>query len=275
MTTPTFTAVEMAKGADWGQVVANGGPPCFHADGNRFCLRAQRWGGHEHNSAHAFVSLAELLQQLTDERDAERTRGRMLSVCCEVAESALAASSTRETALQQEVERLRAEVYKWEGREGAVCPEDCSFEQEIARLKKVNAELRKVCIESNAVCCCGCLPEEHENYGEDGEACDKGHECMRTSYGVASVLNNERAWRAIEGLKLTAAESALTAERQKVAALAKAMMTLFEDNGEGPWHEDDCPMDDTCDCSWAHVNAAVTIAYNALTPPDGQPAEQA
>ncbi len=42
---------------DWGQVVSNGGPPCFHLeDDGRFCLRAERWIGHE-EVFHQFVSL--------------------------------------------------------------------------------------------------------------------------------------------------------------------------------------------------------------------------
>ncbi len=32
--------------ADWGQVVSNGGPPCFHIEDGRFCLRAHHWEGH-------------------------------------------------------------------------------------------------------------------------------------------------------------------------------------------------------------------------------------
>lgn len=53
--------VKAAEQADWGQVVCNGGPPCFHVeeDGS-FCLRAERWCGH--NDDHRFVSLAEMLQ---------------------------------------------------------------------------------------------------------------------------------------------------------------------------------------------------------------------
>jgi len=35
-----------SKNADWGQVICNGGPPCFHLEGGRFCLRAERWPGH-------------------------------------------------------------------------------------------------------------------------------------------------------------------------------------------------------------------------------------
>lgn len=49
--------------ADWGQVVANGGPPCFHLEDGGFCLRAKRWNGHGADSArmHPYVSLDQLL----------------------------------------------------------------------------------------------------------------------------------------------------------------------------------------------------------------------
>lgn len=51
-----------AKMADWGQVIANGGPPCFHLEGQKFCLRAQRWGGHDHpKEFHAFTPLDHML----------------------------------------------------------------------------------------------------------------------------------------------------------------------------------------------------------------------
>jgi len=52
------------KIADWQQVVLNGGPPCFHLEHGRFCLRAQRWGGHRSGDwpYHAFVSMADQLQ---------------------------------------------------------------------------------------------------------------------------------------------------------------------------------------------------------------------
>ncbi len=42
---------------DWGQVVANGGPPCFHVEDGRFCLRAERWDGHRAVGFHSYVSL--------------------------------------------------------------------------------------------------------------------------------------------------------------------------------------------------------------------------
>jgi len=47
-----------AKNADWRQVVANGGPPCFFIEGTHFCLRAQAWEGHD--VMHEFVPLHEL-----------------------------------------------------------------------------------------------------------------------------------------------------------------------------------------------------------------------
>jgi len=54
--------VDVAKNADWGQVVANGGPPCFAYLDGKFCLRAERWAGHG-KAHHHFVSLAQLLEQ--------------------------------------------------------------------------------------------------------------------------------------------------------------------------------------------------------------------
>jgi hypothetical protein len=54
-----------ASAADWGQVVCNGGPPCFHLEGQKFCLRAQRWAGHDHpKEFHAFVPFNQLLDRL-------------------------------------------------------------------------------------------------------------------------------------------------------------------------------------------------------------------
>jgi hypothetical protein len=54
-----------AENADWGQVVLNGGPPCFHiCEDGLFCLRAERWDGHAANAypaIHKFVSLHAML----------------------------------------------------------------------------------------------------------------------------------------------------------------------------------------------------------------------
>lgn len=56
--------------ADWRQVVFNGGPPCFFLEDDRFCLRAERWGGHRDQDKypeHRFVSLAALLDKVRGE----------------------------------------------------------------------------------------------------------------------------------------------------------------------------------------------------------------
>lgn len=47
-------AREAFDNADWQQVVFNGGPPCFHIEDGRFCLRAQRWEGH--GKFHDFIA---------------------------------------------------------------------------------------------------------------------------------------------------------------------------------------------------------------------------
>lgn len=64
--------VERLKKLDWGQVVMNGGPPCFHQeeDGyDDFCLRAERWAGHERGGrdAHKFLSLADFVAALASQ----------------------------------------------------------------------------------------------------------------------------------------------------------------------------------------------------------------
>ncbi len=56
-----------AKDPDWGQVVANGGPPCFHVTDGRFCLRAERWPGH--GIMHPYVDLAAALEDFGRERE--------------------------------------------------------------------------------------------------------------------------------------------------------------------------------------------------------------
>jgi hypothetical protein len=57
-----------AKTPDWEQVLGNGGPPCFHVEGNRFCFRAERWDGHHRiggsGAIHKFVSLENLLREI-------------------------------------------------------------------------------------------------------------------------------------------------------------------------------------------------------------------
>lgn len=60
------SVIRAAEAMDWGQVVMNGGPACFHVEGGRFCGRAQRWMGHDEDCrAHVFVSLADLLRSVS------------------------------------------------------------------------------------------------------------------------------------------------------------------------------------------------------------------
>ena len=56
--------VSAAAAADWFQVVANGGPPCFHLEGARFCLRAERWAGHGDDAGHPFVGFSVLIERI-------------------------------------------------------------------------------------------------------------------------------------------------------------------------------------------------------------------
>ncbi len=50
--------------------------------------------------------------------------------------------------------------------------------------------------EDNAVCLCGCPPEEHESQGEDGEQCaHEDHDCIRVCRAArnAFVAMRDRA----------------------------------------------------------------------------------
>jgi hypothetical protein len=71
MTPPDMAAqlAEALKDIDWQQVVLNGGPPCFHIENGRFCLRAERWMGHHTSGFHEYVTLPELFTAVTKERD--------------------------------------------------------------------------------------------------------------------------------------------------------------------------------------------------------------
>lgn len=56
--------LKAASNPDWMQVVYNQGPPCFHVENGRFCLRAERWDGHKVGVVgpiHSYVSLKDLL----------------------------------------------------------------------------------------------------------------------------------------------------------------------------------------------------------------------
>jgi hypothetical protein len=86
---------EMARECDWVQVVGNGGPPCFYVETDkractrpRFCLRAERWGGHTDKDQwpyHQYVSLASLLVKV---RDTERERTERMRLEAQLSELA-------------------------------------------------------------------------------------------------------------------------------------------------------------------------------------------
>lgn len=64
--------LKAAKDADWIQVVYNQGPPCFHLEDDRFCLRAERWDGHKtsgrNGPIHEYISLESLLRSKVPSR---------------------------------------------------------------------------------------------------------------------------------------------------------------------------------------------------------------
>lgn len=66
MSTTLEQLIHAAQLMDWGQVVANGGPPCFHyqTDEQRFCGRAARWVGHDAQAkdiGHQYVPFSQLV----------------------------------------------------------------------------------------------------------------------------------------------------------------------------------------------------------------------
>lgn len=91
MTTEQF--INSAKTADWGQVRANGGPPCFHFIDGSFCLRAKRWIGHGKSKHfktydHDFVSLDEAVRSVLAETCAtsiEEAHASAVERCAEIA----------------------------------------------------------------------------------------------------------------------------------------------------------------------------------------------
>ena len=61
-------------------------------------------------------------------------------------------------------------------------------------LRAENARIEEVCVESNAVCICGCPSEDHEQYDEGGESCaDETHTCIRVCESAAAEFRNLRA----------------------------------------------------------------------------------
>lgn len=79
-------------------------------------------------------------------------------------------------------------------------------------------ELKAQLVESNEVCVCGCPPDQHENYGEDGEGCeDDSHECVRTCIAVRDMMQAERKQNAA----LKAQEKQLRAQAVEIERLNK------------------------------------------------------
>jgi hypothetical protein len=59
----------------------------------------------------------------------------------------------------------------------------------------VNKARRELAID-RAVCICGCSPEQHESYDEDGESCDmEDHECLRVCVTARDIVACEREKR--------------------------------------------------------------------------------
>jgi len=77
--------------------------------------------------------------------------------------------------------------------------EKMSREIAAARLFWVEIEgevrsLRQQLAEDRAVCLCGCTPEQHENYGEDGEGCEReDHNCLRVAVAVRDLFHQAEA----------------------------------------------------------------------------------
>jgi len=73
--------------------------------------------------------------------------------------------------------------------------------------------LRQRVNEDNEVCLCGCPPDAHECYEEDGESCEnETHTCLRVCRSVAAEFE--------------ASQKALSAERIENAHLREAFVTM-------------------------------------------------
>jgi hypothetical protein len=68
--------------------------------------------------------------------------------------------------------------------------------------------------EDRAVCLCGCSADEHENYGEEGEACgNDDHECIRVCVAAGQIVGGLR----FENARLTAENEALKSAQRHSA----------------------------------------------------------
>ena len=80
--------------------------------------------------------------------------------------------------------------------------------------------LRQRVNEDNEVCLCGCPPDAHECYEEDGESCEnETHTCLRVCRSVAAEFE--------------ASQKALEAERIENAHLREAFVTMEKAYNEG------------------------------------------
>lgn len=93
-------------------------------------------------------------------------------------------------------------------------------EREIERL---TARVR----EDNAVCICGCPPEEHESYGEDGESCENDkHECLRACPSIAATVAHLREQLYEANLRNVRKDAALLEAEEKFRYAAPFLRAL-------------------------------------------------
>ena len=65
---------------------------------------------------------------------------------------------------------------------------------EARRARASDAALRAALAETTGVFLCGCPPEDHESYGEDGESCGHDdHECIRTCRAIQTLYTRRSA----------------------------------------------------------------------------------
>jgi predicted RNase H-like nuclease (RuvC/YqgF family) len=118
-TTPESRYTKAAQKADWEQVASNGGPSCFHLEDGKFCLRAERWAGHEHFHKHvpleqllvnASASLQARVDQLERDVAAWRAVGAETPHALEVVLDAVKESFAREERKNADLKRQLAEA---------------------------------------------------------------------------------------------------------------------------------------------------------------------
>lgn len=84
-----------------------------------------------------------------------------------------------------------------------------------------------------------------------------------TAKRVGNNINANLMKRVAEQAELiTQLRAAVSGEGISLAAIAAGLTKYVVDNGAG--HDDDCPADDTCECSQKFVNDAVNAACRVL-----------